>query len=93
MRGALGNLDEEIPHSGRGIHLKRLIAPSDTALAIFIDSNPKNAGLVPGEIEGGDAEAGALEEFEARSVEAGVWFGGAAVFGERLREREVGFGD
>jgi hypothetical protein len=92
LRGALGNLDEEIPHSGRCIHLKRLIAPPDAALPAFIDSNPKDARLVPGEVEGGDPEARAVEEIEVGSVEAGVGFGGAAVFGEAGGEREVGFG-
>jgi hypothetical protein len=60
LRCALGDLDDQIPHSGLRIHLECLDTTPDAALTLFIDANPEDAGSVAVEIESGGAEARAI---------------------------------
>jgi len=89
LRGSLRDFDDQIPHSGPRIHLERLSPPANAAFAVFLDPNPENTGPVAVEIEGGGAEAGAVGEIQTGAVEAGVGFGGAAIFGEGSGEGKI----
>jgi hypothetical protein len=93
VRGALGDLHDEIPHSGPRIHLECLVPPAHAALAVLIDANPEDPGFEAIEIKARGANPGALLEVEPCAVKPGAGLGTAAIFGEGVAEGESGFGD
>jgi len=93
VRCALGDLDDEIPHSGPRIHLESLIPPTNAALAVVIDADPEDPGFVTVEIEGRGPNTGTIREVETGAVVASSGLRKAAVLGEGVGGREIGFGD